>query len=244
MAILQPNPSPLLQMLRPARSSTIAVGNANANPPMQQHQQQQQQHETMRLVMGRREASMVALTSLLLSGGVRLAAAAEEEAPLQQLQETQQVEELQPQPQAQECEWKVMESGLSFCDLVVGTGTAPVKGNVIRLHYQGRREDGFVFDSSYNRGEPFSFQLNSAGVMKGIYEAILGSGDEFPPMRPGGKRKVRVPPELGFGKNPGMCPRFWSGPCTVPANSVLLYDLEYLGLWKFEDDTRPFHLFT
>ncbi|XVF75516.1 hypothetical protein PTKIN_Ptkin13bG0194000 [Pterospermum kingtungense] len=135
---------------------------------------------------------------------------------------------LQPSPSAAveaPCELSVSPSGLAFCDKVVGKGPEAVKGQLIKAHYVGRLEDGKVFDSSYNRGKPLTFRVGVGEVIKGWDLGILGA-DGVPPMLAGGKRTLRLPPELGYGMRGAGCR---GGSCIIPPDSVLLFDVEFIG---------------
>ena len=123
------------------------------------------------------------------------------------------------------CEFTVTPSGLAYCDKVVGYGPEAVKGQLIKAHYVGKLENGKVFDSSYNRGKPLTFRVGVGEVIKGWDQGILG-GDGFPPMLTGGKRKLKIPPELGYGMRGAGCK---GGTCIIPPNSVLLFDVEFVG---------------
>ncbi|XVE75340.1 hypothetical protein DITRI_Ditri12bG0086500 [Diplodiscus trichospermus] len=123
------------------------------------------------------------------------------------------------------CEFTVSPSGLAFCDKVVGKGPEAVKGQLIKAHYVGRLESGKVFDSSYNRGKPLTFRVGVGEVIKGWDQGILG-GDGVPPMLAGGKRTLRLPPELGYGMRGAGCR---GGSCIIPPDSVLLFDVEFIG---------------
>ncbi|XP_039009991.1 peptidyl-prolyl cis-trans isomerase FKBP13, chloroplastic-like [Hibiscus syriacus] len=122
------------------------------------------------------------------------------------------------------CELTVSRSGLAFCDKVVGKGPEAVKRQLIKAHYVGRLENGKVFDSSYNRGKPLTFRVGVGGVIKGWDQGILG-GDGVPPMLAGGKRTLRLPPELGYGMRGAGCK---GGSCIKPPDSVL-FDVEFIG---------------
>ncbi|XP_027346891.1 peptidyl-prolyl cis-trans isomerase FKBP13, chloroplastic [Abrus precatorius] len=122
------------------------------------------------------------------------------------------------------CEFQVAPSGLAFCDKLVGTGPQAVKGQLIKAHYVGRLENGKVFDSSYNRGKPLTFRVGVGEVIKGWDEGILG-GDGVPPMLAGGKRTLKLPPELGYGSRGAGCR---GGSCVIPPDSVLLFDVEFV----------------
>ncbi|NET37093.1 MAG: FKBP-type peptidyl-prolyl cis-trans isomerase [Cyanothece sp. SIO1E1] len=104
-------------------------------------------------------------------------------------------------------------SGLKYVDLVVGTGATPQSGNTVVVHYTGSLEDGTKFDSSRDRGRPFSFPIGLGRVIKGWDEGV-GT------MRVGGRRKLIIPPELGYGT------RGAGG--VIPPNATLLFDVELL----------------
>jgi len=83
-------------------------------------------------------------------------------------------------------------SGLTIEDLVVGTGDAAKSGQRVSVHYTGWTTDGKKFDSSKDRGQPFSFGLGRGEVIRGWDEGVAG-------MKVGGKRKLTIPPDLGYG---------------------------------------------
>ncbi|MED6128169.1 Peptidyl-prolyl cis-trans isomerase fkbp13, chloroplastic [Stylosanthes scabra] len=122
------------------------------------------------------------------------------------------------------CELTVAPSGLAFCDKLVGTGPQAVKGQLIKAHYVGKLENGKVFDSSYSRGKPLTFRVGVGEVIKGWDEGILG-GDGIPPMLQGGKRTLKLPPQLGYGSRGAGCR---GGSCVIPPDSVLLFDVEFV----------------
>ncbi|QCD83770.1 peptidylprolyl isomerase [Vigna unguiculata] len=109
-----------------------------------------------------------------------------------------------PAAETPPCEFQVAPSGLAFCDKLVGAGPQAVKGQLIKAHYVGRLENGKVFDSSYNRGKPLTFRVGVGEVIKGWDEGIIG-GDGVPPMLAGGKRTLKIPPELGYGSRGAGC---------------------------------------
>lgn len=90
-------------------------------------------------------------------------------------------------------EWKKLPSGLEVWDAKVGTGKEVKAGADVKVHYTGWLTDeaGTVFDSSVKRGEPIEFPLD--GVIKGWQQGIPG-------MKVGGVRRLRIPPELAYGK--------------------------------------------
>ncbi|KAL9251711.1 Peptidyl-prolyl cis-trans isomerase FKBP13, chloroplastic-like protein [Drosera capensis] len=123
------------------------------------------------------------------------------------------------------CEFTVAPSGLGFCDKVLGSGIPAIKGQLIKAHYVGKLENGKVFDSSYNRGKPLTFRVGVGEVIKGWDQGILGA-DGVPAMLPGGKRTLKLPPELGYGARGAGCR---GGSCIIPPDSVLLFDVEFIG---------------
>src|SRR5450631_3820962 len=106
-------------------------------------------------------------------------------------------------------------SGLEYWDIKVGTGPTAEKGQTVKVHYTGFLTTGKKFDSSVDRGEPFTFSLGQGQVIKGWDEGIAG-------MKVGGKRQLRIPPELGYGAQGGG----W----VIPPNATLLFDVELLGV--------------
>ncbi|XP_057421742.1 peptidyl-prolyl cis-trans isomerase FKBP13, chloroplastic-like [Lotus japonicus] len=126
--------------------------------------------------------------------------------------------------EAPPCELTAAPSGLAFCDKLVGTGPQAVKGQLIKAHYVGRLENGKIFDSSYNRGQPLTFRVGVGEVIKGWDEGIIG-GDGIPPMLAGGKRTLKLPPELAYGSRGAGCR---GGSCVIPPDSVLLFDVEFV----------------
>jgi FKBP-type peptidyl-prolyl cis-trans isomerase len=108
-------------------------------------------------------------------------------------------------------------SGLQYWDIAVGTGTTAVAGKTVKVHYTGWLTDGKKFDSSVDRGQPFSFPLGGGQVIKGWDEGVAG-------MKIGGKRQLRIPPDLGYG------PRGAGG--VIPPNATLIFDVELLEVGK------------
>ena len=105
-------------------------------------------------------------------------------------------------------------SGLKYVDKVVGTGASPKKGQKVSVHYTGWLENGTKFDSSVDRG-PFEFVIGVGQVIKGWDEGVST-------MRVGGKRKLIIPPSLGYGAQ--------GAGNAIPPNSKLLFDVELLGI--------------
>lgn len=106
-------------------------------------------------------------------------------------------------------------SGLKYVDQVIGTGEVAVAGKTTTVHYTGRLENGTKFDSSVDRGQPFSFPLGAGRVIKGWDEGVQG-------MKVGGKRKLTIPSDLGYGA------RGAGG--VIPPNATLIFDVELLGV--------------
>ncbi|THU68659.1 hypothetical protein C4D60_Mb08t06190 [Musa balbisiana] len=129
------------------------------------------------------------------------------------------------QPGSPGCALTVAPSGLAFCDRVVGSGPEATQGQLIKAHYVGRLENGAVFDSSYSRGRPLTFRVGVGEVIKGWDQGILGA-EGIPPMLAGGKRTLKLPPELAYGIRGAGCK---GGSCLIPPNSTLLFDVEFIG---------------
>jgi peptidylprolyl isomerase len=108
-----------------------------------------------------------------------------------------------------------MPSGLQYIDLVEGTGRQAELGDTATVHYTGWLTDGTKFDSSVDRKEPFSFRVGAGQVIKGWDEGVSS-------MKIGGKRKLIIPPQLGYGA------RGAGG--VIPPNATLTFDVELLNL--------------
>ena len=104
-------------------------------------------------------------------------------------------------------------SGLKYLDLEVGSGPEVKKGMRVLVDYEAWLADGTKFDSSYDRREPFSFKVGEGQVIEGWDEGVVG-------MKVGGKRKLIIPPPLGYGE-PGAPPR-------IPANATLTFEVKAL----------------
>jgi FKBP-type peptidyl-prolyl cis-trans isomerase FkpA len=106
------------------------------------------------------------------------------------------------------------ETGLHIEDLTVGQGRqAKGAGQFVTVHYTGWLSDGSKFDSSYDHGEPFGFPLDTGYVIKGWDEGVKG-------MREGGKRRLTVPPQLGYGAQ--------GAGGVIPPNATLTFEVELI----------------
>jgi FKBP-type peptidyl-prolyl cis-trans isomerase len=105
--------------------------------------------------------------------------------------------------------------GLEIQDLKVGDGAEAVKGKKVSVHYTGWLTNGTKFDSSLDRGKPFQFQLGAGQVIQGWDQGVAG-------MKIGGKRKLTIPPDLGYGA------RGAGG--VIPPNATLVFEVELLGV--------------
>lgn len=109
------------------------------------------------------------------------------------------------------------ESGLQYFDIKVGVGPEAKSGDKVKVHYTGWLTNGKKFDSSVDAHRPYSFTLGEGNVIKGWDEGVAG-------MKVGGKRQLRIPPELAYGdqgfKN------------IIPPKATLIFDVELLGIEK------------
>lgn len=106
-----------------------------------------------------------------------------------------------------------LKSGLKYVDLETGSGPAAVSGRSVTVHYTGTFPNGKKFDSSVDRGEPFTFKLGAGHVIKGWDEGVAG-------MRTGGKRKLFIPSELAYGKR--------GAGDVIPPGADLCFEVELL----------------
>jgi FKBP-type peptidyl-prolyl cis-trans isomerase len=104
---------------------------------------------------------------------------------------------------------------LQIEELQVGTGAEAKAGLEVAVHYTGTLTNGSKFDSSRDRGTPFEFQLGAGMVIKGWDQGVAG-------MKVGGRRKLTIPPELGYGAG--------GYPPVIPPNSTLVFDVELISV--------------
>ena len=105
-------------------------------------------------------------------------------------------------------------SGLKIEDITVGTGAEAKKNSLVTVNYKGTLENGTQFDSSYDRNQPYTTPLGQGQVIKGWDLGIPG-------MKVGGKRKLIIPAELGYGSH---------GQGSIPANATLIFEVELLSV--------------
>ena len=110
-------------------------------------------------------------------------------------------------------------TGLKYIITKAGNGAKPARGQLVKVHYTGKLEDGRVFDSSIPRGEPFEFPVGMGRVVKGWDEGILM-------MSKGERRTLIVPPSLGYGME---------GRGPIPPNTTMIFDVE---LVDFKDNAQ------
>lgn len=104
-------------------------------------------------------------------------------------------------------------SGLQYWDIKVGTGTEAKEGSHVKVHYTGWLTSGKKFDSSVDAGQPFDFTIGRGDVIKGWDQGVAG-------MKVGGKRQLRIPPDLAYGER--------GYPGAIPSNATLIFDIQLL----------------
>lgn len=111
---------------------------------------------------------------------------------------------------------------LKIEDIQVGTGPEVKSGDTVVIHYRGTLPDGTQFDSSYDRGEPYETPIGVGAVIKGWDLGVVG-------LKVGGKRKLTIPPSLGYGNQANG---------KIPANSTLIFEVELMGINPASTNTQ------
>ena len=138
---------------------------------------------------------------------------AEPEVSAQETEVKEEVKEEAKEEPKEEVKAEAVE-GLKIEDVTEGDGPAVKDGDMVKVHYTGMLTNGKVFDSSKERGEPFSFMVGGGSVIEGWEKGLLG-------MKVGGKRMLTISPELGYGdRDMG----------DIPPNSTLIFEIDLLGI--------------
>ena len=104
-----------------------------------------------------------------------------------------------------------VENPLQVFDLVIGASDAVKTGDIVKVHYIGSLQDGSEFDNSYKRGAPLEFQVGGGQLIAGFDKGVLG-------MKKGGKRKIIIPSQMGYGPD--------GNPPVIPPNATLIFEVE------------------
>jgi FKBP-type peptidyl-prolyl cis-trans isomerase FkpA len=107
------------------------------------------------------------------------------------------------------------DSGLQYWDIKIGLGPLAKAGDHVKVHYTGWLTTGKKFDSSVDANQPYEFTLGQGEVIKGWDEGVAG-------MKVGGKRQLRIPPDLAYGEA--------GHPPQIPENSTLVFDVQLLAV--------------
>jgi FKBP-type peptidyl-prolyl cis-trans isomerase FkpA len=108
-----------------------------------------------------------------------------------------------------------LPGGLQYIDIVIGSGDEARAGQNVSVHYTGWLTSGKKFDSSRDRGQPFTFRLGGGQVIQGWDAGVAG-------MRVGGQRRLTIPPNMGYGAS--------GAAGVIPPNATLIFDVELLGV--------------
>jgi peptidylprolyl isomerase len=121
------------------------------------------------------------------------------------------------QTQVNDDDYITTESGLKYFDIVVGEGESPNNGELVYVHYTGWLETGEIFDSSVERGDPFTFVLGVGNVIPGWDEGVLS-------MKVGGKRQLVIPADLAYGEQ--------GAGNVIPPGATLIFEIELLSITR------------
>jgi FKBP-type peptidyl-prolyl cis-trans isomerase len=116
------------------------------------------------------------------------------------------------------------DSGLQYWDIKLGLGPFAKAGDKVKVHYTGWFTTGKKFDSSVDAHQPYSFTLGKGEVIKGWDEGVTG-------MKVGGKRQLRIPPELAYGDK--------GFKTIIPPNSTLIFDVQLLAVTPQPTEPQP-----
>ena len=111
-----------------------------------------------------------------------------------------------------EAELKTLPSGVQYEEIMIGTGIMPIEGKKVSVHYIWKTQDGVLIENTYDLGRPHTFIFGNESTLKGLTDGIRN-------MKKGGKRKLYIPPELGYGDRKVR---------NVPPNSTLIMTVELL----------------
>lgn len=117
--------------------------------------------------------------------------------------------------ESEEVEYITTDSGLKYRDIVVGHGKTATTGDTVNVHYVGKLEDGTQFDSSVDRGQPFTFSIGRGMVIQGWDEGVTS-------MKERGLRELVIPPNLGYGDA--------GAGDIIPPGATLIFKIELLDI--------------
>lgn len=161
--------------------------------------------------MKRTNLFLTGLVALVLAGAL-VGCQSQPEEP----QTTTPTEQPAPETPAPDASTETSEvTELKIEDLQVGTGAEAKQGDTVTVHYTGWLTDGTKFDSSLDSGQPFTFRLGAGEVIPGWDQGVEG-------MKVGGKRKLTIPPQLGYGAQ--------GAGGVIPPNATLVFDVELLSV--------------
>ena len=120
-----------------------------------------------------------------------------------------------PETETQTTQTMEPQEKVKIEDITEGTGEPVKSGDTVVINYRGMLEDGTQFDSSYDRGQPFTTQIGVGRVIQGWDQGIPG-------LKVGGKRKLTIPSSLGYGET--------GAPPSIPPNATLIFEVELVGI--------------
>ena len=166
--------------------------------------------------MNNKKTTLIIVALVIVGVGIVLWTQTPRESVTQESQIPESNQQIQTSmPEQTNITMQTLPSGLQIGDEVVGTGAEAVAGKMVAVHYTGTLLNGTKFDSSLDRGEPFEFSLGAGYVIKGWDEGVQG-------MKVGGKRKLIIPSDLGYGSR--------GAGSAIPPNATLVFDVELLGV--------------